>query len=63
MRRNYQVTLLKEIYAFDLIDKDVLLHCASSFSFFFKDLNVLPAALFTIAYRRRWTQVRQSLIC
>ena len=37
--------------AFDLIDNDVNDIVLAVFSYFFKDLNVLPAVLFTIAYR------------
>ena len=43
----------KKFYAFDLIDNDVLQYniVSALFSFFFKDLNLLSAVLFTISYR------------
>ena len=56
--KNECVTIIKQkcckkFYAFDLIDNDVLQYdtVPALFSFFFKDLHVLHAVLFMIAYR------------
>ena len=44
---------VEKVYAFDLIYNDVLQNniVPALFSFFFEDLNVLPAVSFTIEYR------------
>ena len=43
--------VVRNFTAFDLIDSDVYKIVPAVLAYFFKDLNVLPAVLFTIAYR------------